>query len=154
MSDFVYKEIPESFVAPDENNLPPVLPTRMSADADTDIYTEHEPTTELDEIAEEITKHNPGSLMGILSIILSILPLMFILGLPFSIVSVSKSRKAKKPSYIGIVGFIFNLIALIATAFLVIVMFGLVDGLNQVCTTLTNGGTLVLPNGYTYTCPM
>lgn len=151
MSNIDYKEVPENFIQPDEDNLPIVYPTEVVAPNEETHVAED---TELDELAEEITKRKPGAFIGGFSILLSIVPFMFILGIPFSIISVSQARKAKKSSMIGIVGFILNIIALLVTAFLIIVLLGWVEGLNEVCTSITGGGTINLPDGNTYTCPM
>ena len=100
-----------------------------------------------------VADRNPGFTSGIVGILFAIIPFLFVVGIPLSINSVTKSRKAGRSYALGAWSFVFNILSFLCMAFLIIVIFGLVDGLQSVCSTLIPGGTVDLPDGSVYTCP-
>lgn len=96
---------------------------------------------------------NAGFTSGLVALIFAVIPFLFVVGIPLSISSVKKSRSTGSSYALGAWAFVFNIISLLCMAFLIIVIFGLVDGLQSVCSTLLPGGSVALPDGSVYTCP-
>lgn len=141
MSEDYRVDVPKSFIQPNENNLPPIVGISMVSVGEETI------------VERPIRDRNPGLVSGLWSVILSIFPLLFVIGLPLSIMSVSKSRKASRSSALGVIGFLLNILALLGTAFIVVLFLGLIDGLSTVCSSLVEGTNIVLPNGEQLVCP-
>lgn len=141
VSDIDFVDVPESFITPDEEFLPEVIPVSLEEQSD------------VDAMAEVVVEKNPGFSLGLVATVLSIIPILFVVGLPLSIASVSKSRKASRSSALGVVAFILNLLALLGTVFLVVVFLGLVEGTEAICSSITGGSTIMLPTGQSFTCP-
>lgn len=130
-----------------EEYLVPV-PKNFAVPADTDSL----PAIDAVVVVETPTR-NPGFTSGIVALIFAVIPFLFVVGIPLSISSVKKSRSTTMSYALGAWAFVFNIISLLCMAFLIIVIFGLVDGLQSVCSTLLPGGSVALPDGSVYTCP-
>lgn len=80
--------------------------------------------------AAPVVATNPGKGFGIAGIILGVC-MMWVAGLPLSIISMVKSKKAQASTTLGIVGLIINILAIISSIVLLFIVIAAYNGLNQ-----------------------
>lgn len=73
---------------------------------------------------------NPGQTLGIVSIVLGVFLLWFV-GIPLAIVSIVKSSKVKASKALGIVGLVLNILAIVVSAFLILVTIVAYNGIKE-----------------------